>query len=307
MWAADADDGEGTAAGGRGEGANGVASVEVEHVARIAHPTKARQTARMRASSILACTLVTFAVVGLWSTPASARHGGLYLELGTGYGFFDSDEVIVDHDNGDVASSSFAPTLKLGVNLFGWAGVEAEASGHYWGLGADLGGGAYGGGNVRITPLEALTYVIPQDFKLWSPQGDVGWKDRPFDLGVTFGGGYTIVGEDYAYQGSYFQWGLDAKFFVTPNFAIGLDLPFRTPTYQPFRYTNFSEGDGLCTDGGNAYSRAGLTLGLPWPVQPQRPGDEFNASDLSPCTGDPPAASFFAPSFTIAGVFDFGV
>ncbi|MBM4282544.1 MAG: hypothetical protein FJ137_17930 [Deltaproteobacteria bacterium] len=261
----------------------------------------------MRSRSLFASLSVLVAAVALWSQPAAARHGGLYLEMGAGYGVFDSTEVVVDHDNGNVASSSFAPTLKFGVNLFGWAGVEAVASGHYWGLGADLGGGAYGGGNVRLTPLEALTYVIPQDFTLWSPQGEVTWKDRPFDLGVSFGGGYTIIGEDYAYQGSYFQWGIDAKFFVTPNFAIGIDLPFRAPTYQPFRYTNFSEGDGLCTDGKDAFSRSGLAVGFPWPVQPQRPGDEFNAADLSSCSGDPPAASLFTPSFTIAGVFDFGV
>jgi hypothetical protein len=265
---------------------------------------KAGQTAQMRGLRFSACTLVAVVITSLSSSPAAARHGGLYLELGTGYGFFDSTEVVVDDDNGNVASSSFAPTVTLGVNLFGWAGVEAEASGHYWGLGADLGGGAYGGGNVRITPLEALTYVIPQDFRMWSPQGDVGWKDRPFDLGVSFGGGYTIVGEDYAYQGSYFQWGLDAKFFVTPSFAIGIDLPFRTPTYQPFRYTNFSEGDGLCTDGGDAKGRSGFVYP---PSLNRNLGDEFNASDLSGCDGRPPAASFFAPTFTIAGVFDFGV
>ncbi len=304
---ADADDGEGRATRRGRQRADGVAAVEIEHGGRIAHPDKARQTARMRSVSFLPGSLLPLVVVVAWSMPAEARHGGLYLELGTGYGFFDSDEVIVDHDKGQVASSSFAPTLKLGVNLFGWAGVEAVASGHYWGLGADLGGGAYGGGNVRLTPLEVLTYALPADFTMWSPQGEVGWKDRPFDVGVSFGGGYTIVGEDYAYQGSYFQWGLDAKFFVTPNFAVGIDLPFRTPTYQPFRYTNFSEGDGLCTDGEDAFSRGGLAVGFPWPVQPQRPGDEFNATDLSPCDGDPPAASFFAPSFTIAGVFDFGV
>jgi hypothetical protein len=242
----------------------------------------------------------------LWSAPANARHGGLYLELGTGYGLFDTDEVVVDYDEngGGLGESSFAPTLKFGFNLFGWAGLEAQASGHYWGLGSDPGGGAYGGGVVRVTPLEVLSFVIPEDFLMWSPQGDVGWKDRPFDLGISVGGGYTIIGEDFAYQGSYFQWGVDAKFFVTPNFAVGIDLPFRTPQYEPFRYTNFSDGDGLCTDGGDAYGRSGFRYP---PSQNRNLGDEFNATNLSDCDESPPAASFFAPSLTIAGVFDFGV
>jgi hypothetical protein len=266
----------------------------------LAHPSS------LRAVSLLA-VIGSVVAVCLWSTPAAARHGGLYVELGAGYGAFQTDEVIVDYDKqpgGGLAQSSLAPTLKLGLNLFGWGGVEAIASGHYWGLGADLGGGAYGGGVVRLTPLEALKYVIPEDFTMWSPQGNVGWKDRPFDVGVSFGGGYTIIGEDFAYQGSYFQWGFDTKFYITPNFAIGVDIPIRTPTYVPLRYTNFGDGDGLCTNGGKAFGVSGLE----YPASPTRfLGDEFNGRDLSGCDGTPPAATFITPSFTIAGVFDFGV
>jgi hypothetical protein len=261
----------------------------------------------LRRAPHLAPVLFVVGCLGLFgATPAAARHGGLYLELGVGYGLFDTDEVVVDYDKngGGLGQSSFAPTVKLGFNLFGWAGLEAQASGHYWGLGFDPGGGAYGGGVVRVTPLEVLTYLLPKDFQMWSPQGDVGWKDRPFDLGVSVGGGYTIIGEDFAYQGSYFQWGIDAKFFVTPNFAVGIDLPFRTPAYEPFRYTNFSDGDGLCTDGEDAFGRSGFRYP---PSQNRNLGDEFSARDVGDCDGDAPAASFFAPSFTIAGVFDFGV
>jgi hypothetical protein len=190
--------------------------------------------------------------------------------------------------------------VRLGAGEGGRVAARAPRHGPRRQRGARLG---LGGGVVRLTPLEALTYVIPEDFTMWGPQGEVGWKDRPFDVGVSFGGGYTIIGEDFAYQGSYFQWGFDTKFFVTPNFAIGVDIPIRTPTYVPLRYTNFGDGDGLCTQGGKSFGRSGIE----YPASPTRfLGDEFNGRDLSGCDGTPPAATFITPSLTIAGVFDFG-
>ena len=96
-------------------------------------------------------------VVLLASTAAFARNGGLYFELAPSWGFYSSDEVIIEEGNdnfSDVPVASFVPALKLGVNLFGWAGIEAHATGHFWDLENDRGGAAYAGGVVRITPLE---------------------------------------------------------------------------------------------------------------------------------------------------------
>lgn len=244
------------------------------------------------------------------ATPAAARHGGMYLELAPAYGMFLTDDVIVedgDDGSGELGESSFSPGMKLGLNLFGWAGAEAQFAGHFWGVGSDPGGGGYAGGVFRITPLEVLSYLLPADFVL--PQLSVlpagKWADRPFDLGVSIGGGYTIIGEDYAYQGSYFQWGFDLKYFVTPNFALGLDFPFRHTQYQPFRYTDFGDGDGLCTDGAKAFGPSGFETP---PAAGRNFNDEFRSADIeSRCTQSPPSALFFAPAFTIAGVFDFGI
>lgn len=243
--------------------------------------------------------------LSLFSPSASARNGGLYLEFAPSYGFFFTDEVIVDHDNGELGQSSFSPGLKLGLNLFGWAGAEAQFAGHFWGVGRDPGGAGYVGGVFRVTPLEILTYVLPEDVRLPSlvPAGEVNWKNRPFDLGVSVGGGYTIIGEDYAYQGAYFQWGFDFKYFITPNFALGIDLPFRHTMYDPFRYTNYEDGDGLCTDGGKAFDQLGFEI----PVSPNRLGFEYSAQDIGECKGRAPEALFFAPALTISGVFDFGI
>jgi len=244
--------------------------------------------------------------LSLFSPSASARNGGLYLEFAPGYGFMFTDEVVVDFDEegGGLAQSSFSPGLKLGLNLFGWAGAEAQFAGHFWGVGRDPGGGGYVGGVFRATPLEILTYVLPEDVRLPSlvPAGEVNWKNRPFDLGVSIGGGYTIIGEDYAYQGAYFQWGFDFKYFITPNFALGIDLPFRHTMYDPFRYTDYEDARGLCTEGGKA-----VLGGFEVPPSPGTQGVGIQATDIDQCDGPAPEALFFAPALTISGVFDFGI
>ena len=258
---------------------------------------------------VASAVFAVFAVLAA-ASPAAARHGGLYFELAPAYGFFLTDELIVENNDdgsGQFGESSFSPGLKLGVNLFGWAGAEAQFAGHFWGVGGDPGGGGYAGGVFRVTPLEVMSFILPEDFEL--PQMSVTpagkWADRPFDLGISVGGGYTIIGEDYAYQGSYFQWGFDLKYFITPNFALGFDFPFRHALYQPFRYTNYGDGDGLCTDGGKAFGRSGREYP---PSEARALGDEFNSSEIdAACNKPAPEALFFAPAFTITGVFDFGI
>ncbi len=249
--------------------------------------------------------LVTCALAA--SSPALARNGGLYFEFAPGYGMMLSDEVVVDFDDpdGGLAQSSFSPGLKLGLNLFGWAGAEAQFAGHFWGIGRDPGGGGYLGGVFRVTPLEALTYVLPADVEIPSLQGPTNWKNRSFDLGVSVGGGYTIIGEDYAYQGNYFQWGLDFKYFVTPNFAVGIELPFRHINYDPFRYTDYGDAQGYCTDGARAFAPA--EPGVDIPTVPGTQSTGIFAEDMDHCDQPAPQALFDAPALTISGVFDFGI
>jgi hypothetical protein len=251
----------------------------------------------------------------LASESALARNGGLYFELAPSWGFFMTDEVLVDDNEGDpveYATASFVPALKVGVNILGWAGIEAHATGHYWDLDGDPGGGVYAGGVARITPLEILTYVLPDTVEIPSliPAGPVKWKNRPFDIGVSFGGGYTLVGEDYAYQGGYFQWGFDVKFFITPNLAVGLDFPFRHLMYSPFRYADYGDRSGFCTDGGDAYGYIGDTKIEVEPNENRNvyKGVEIKSTEMaSKCKDPAPEALFFAPALTIAGVFDFGI
>lgn len=248
----------------------------------------------------------------LFAGAAHARNGGLYFELAPSWGFYSTDEAIIekgDDNFGAFPVATFVPALKLGVNLFGWAGAEGHVAGQFWDVEGDPGGGGYVGGVFRVTPLEVLTYVLPDDVQVPSlfPPGPVKWRDRPFDLGVSFGGGYSLIGEDYAYQGGYFQWGFDVKWFITPNFAVGLDFPFRHMLYAPVRISNFNDRVGYCTDGKKAY----VPVGSVDVVVPDNAG-EFGpgiplAETTDVCDQAPPAALFIAPALTITGVFDFGV
>lgn len=256
-------------------------------------------------------SLMVLAVL-LAASSASARNGGLYFELAPSWGFYSSDEVVIEEGNDDFGKfpvATFVPALKVGVNLFGWAGAEAHVTGHFWDLEGDPGGAGYVGGVVRVTPLEVLSFALPDTVEVPSlfPPGPVTWRNRPFDLGFSMGGGYTLLGEDYAYQGAYFQWGFDVKWFITPNFAIGLDFPFRHLLYQNFRYANFNERSGYCTDGGDAYFPSGDNK-IEINDNAGETGFQIESSDAdSLCDEAPPAAFFFAPALTITGVFDFGI
>jgi hypothetical protein len=267
----------------------------------------------LRSPGLSALLLLGAALTPLLSSPAHARNGGLYFELAPSWGFYSTDEVIIEEGDdsfGNFPVASFVPALKLGVNLFGWAGAEAHLTGHYWDLEGDPGGAGYVGGVFRVTPLEILTHLLPDTVELPSlfPPGPVKWRDRPFDLGVSFGGGYSLIGEDYAYQGGYFQWGFDIKWFITPNFAVGLDFPFRHMLYAPFRISNFNKREGYCTDGEKAFVPVGNTrVNVPDNAGELGPAiSTSQADDL--CDGAvAPAALFIAPALTITGVFDFGV
>lgn len=255
--------------------------------------------------------LVVLAVL-LSASSASARNGGLYFELAPSWGFYSTEEALIEEGNDSFADfpvATFVPALKLGVNLFGWAGAEAHVTGQFWDLEGDPGGGGYAGGVVRVTPLEVLTYVLPDTVEVPSlfPPGPVTWKNRPFDLGFSMGGGYTLIGEDYAYQGGYFQWGFDVKWFITPNFAVGLDFPFRHMLYQNFRYANFNNRTGYCTDGRDAYVPVGENK-VEVRDDAGEAFDSVESSDADSLCDEPaPAAFFFAPALTITGVFDFGI
>ena len=274
-------------------------------------------------SRVFSAWLLSLSVLALASS-AQARNTSAYFGVDPGYQWYDTTELIIDKDPGTAQAdwtppAGFMPRLRLGFNVSGYGGAEAFIAGHWWGSGDQLGGGGVAGGVLRWNPLEALQ-------KLWAPL-----KNRPVDLGLSFGAGYTLVGEDFAYQGWFLQYGFDLQLYVLPFLAIGFELPIRQMLYQPFRYTNFSGGKrGLCTQGGSAFGKSGREVDRTAvrEVKNSTDGsnigaigvdpntghitsnyilDEKDGSEASSCEGVAPSAWMYSPMFTITFLVDFGV
>jgi len=273
-------------------------------------------------SRIVSAWLLSLSVLTL-AQSAQARNTNVYFGVDPGYEWYDTTEVIIVKDTDTPQSawtppSGFMPRLRLGFNANGYGGAEAFISGHWWGGGDQLGGGGVAGGALRWYPLEALQH-------LWAPL-----KNRPVDLGLSFGAGYTIVGEDFAYQGWFLQYGFDLQIYILPFLAIGFELPIRQMLYQPFRYTNFSGSKrGLCTQGGSAYGNSGREVDRTAVREVKYPDgsnvgaigvdpstghitgnyilDEKDGSEAGNCDGVAPKAWMYSPMFTITFLVDFGL
>ncbi len=265
--------------------------------------------------------------LGVLLAPAArARNTVAYFGIDPGVHWYDTSELIIDKDPStpsadQVPTGGFTPQLRLGFNASGYGGAEAFVSGHWWGSGNQTGGAGVAGGRLRLTPLEIFQY-------LWEPMAS-----RPVDLGLSFGAGYTIAGEDFAYQGWFLEYGFDVNVFIFPFMAVGFQLPIRQLLYAPFRYTNFSNNKGLCTRGGAAFDRDGhevrrdavremnlpdgTNIGMLEVDDPNDPDyvvtgnyilTEVDASEAdSFCGGPGPEAWQVAPMFTITFLVDFGV
>jgi len=256
----------------------------------------------------------------LLAAPSAARNSVVYFGVNPGYHWYDTTELIIDKDSSSLEAEwtptpGFMPELRLGFNVTGYGGAEAFIAGHWWGTGNQTGGGGVTGGLIRLTPLEGLQY-------LWHPLAN-----RFIDLGLSFGAGYTIVGEDFAYQGWFLQYGFDINFFVFPFMAIGFELPIRQMMYAPFRFTHFSDQRGLCTRGGGAYTRDGVEVartsvrsetadGQLTPVEYDADGritknyitGEVAAAEAGDvCTGPAPEVWQYTPMLKITFLVDFGV
>jgi len=253
------------------------------------------------------------------AVPASARNTVAYFGLNPGFEWYDTTELIINKDPNAAAAqlvpgSGFQPELRLGFNVSGYGGLEGFIGGHWWGSSGHYGGGGVAGGLVRVTPLEAFQY-------LWHPLAN-----RFVDAGFSFGAGYTLVGEDFAYQGWFLQYGFDLNFFVFPFLAVGFELPIRQLMYQPFRITHFSQHKGLCTVGGAAYDNAGhqvdrtavrsetdnagnntgelIVNGL---VTKNYILHEYADTEVNQCDGPGPEAWQYTPMLKITFLVDFGV
>lgn len=181
-------------------------------------------------------------------SPASARAAdGLYLRLGAGYGSWDGQELVtVEAGDGEFStgdgccpSGSTALQGRLGYALFGAVAFEGFTLASGWNLGdSDEGGSVFAGGGLRLYPFGIL-----RQLSLMSDD------DLPIDLSIGAGFGYAFTGsDDFAYEGTAFGVDIGLDWMAADWFSVGVGLDTWFPSYDPFAYTSWSGGRGVCLD-----------------------------------------------------------
>ena len=248
-------------------------------------------------------TVFSFLGILMFAGESTARNGNFYFQVAPGYGTYTTEDIVIDK-NGNLPETNFTPNLQMGLNLFGYAGVFGEATAFGWDLASsNIGGGGFLGGGIRVLPLELLQFLWPHvwpDMPLiptaTNPEG-VSWHDRPFELGVYWGLGYHMLGEEYAYEAEYTKLGFDLQYFVTDTFAVGLDFPFYYPTFDAVRITDWEDNRAACVDGASFEFVAPNTY------------RSYNKDQITEdtCSGVPPQGAFNSINLTITMLADFGI
>lgn len=199
-----------------------------------------------------------------------------YIGLNAVHNRISTDDVLmvdgVPPDNG------FGLGIRLGVNIKGYAAPEFNIDAQGQNLfKEERGGFGFVGGGLRLHLLKVAEHWVPE------------LRNRPWDVNIYTGlGGWHLAGQQAsgnrgrAYEGSYTSFQLAAEYHVTPHFSVGLELPWRFPSYKPYVYLDYQEDEAFCFD-----QRNDRILFLP-----RDPDDACKESGS-------PTASFFSPMVTM--------
>ena len=189
--------------------------------------------------------LMLFALTGV-SRPAHAI-SGLYIQLGGGIADYSGTELIIkeeaERDTFPIRDDpeqccpplAVAGSFRLGYSIFGFGGPEFTFIGT--GFNSFGGGGGFIGGGLRLYPLKFFSLV------------GMNVEDFPLDLGVGATFGYTLVGEDFAYTGTFWDVDVTLEYKLTSWLSAGLRLDIILPNFDDFVFTSFSNDRGRCLDG----------------------------------------------------------
>ncbi len=214
---------------------------------------------------------------------------GLYLQLGVGTGSFTGNQLVTQEDpnmdndiplTGDGCCPSAGPAgaLRLGFSLFGYGGPEVLALASGWDIGSNLGGTGFFGGGVRVFPLKFIEL------------GGLDMDGFPIDVGLGAIFGYTVVGKDFAYKGTFWNFDLSVAYMLSDYLSIGAQINVVRPSYDDFVFTDFKNDRGRCLDG------SGNQVG----------GTPIDKGDAA-CSGSGPSTTFLSPQLTVTfhlDVFD---
>ena len=233
-----------------------------------------------------ALTVATFSALLAVAAPAHAGTG-VYTGLSIGYGSFSGSRLVITDDGADrpvsdsntcCPSGGLATEFRLGFSIFDIVAPEFLFVAHGWDLGGEAGGAGWIGGGLRVFPvgLIGLTGLDVTDFQ------------ETVALSFGLGAGYTLVGKDFAYSGSFF--GLDgtAEYMVSEVFSIGARISVLMPSYGDFAWTDYGGDLGRCLD------PSGVQDGTVLPA----------AKGSLSCAGNGPSTTYISPQLSMTFHFD---
>lgn len=242
--------------------------------------------------------LMLLAVALVMVTPNPARAvSGVYIELGGGASFFDTNEMgilttedldlggmtLEQPNNAETPPTSGAATFRLGYSVFGVAGAEFMFVGSGW---RDFeGGGGFIGGGIRLYPLGIFQVLGLLD------------DEFPVDLSVAGGFGYTIVGQDAQYEGTFWSISGGLDYRVTSWFSVGAHIDILLPNYSNFVVTNRSADRGVCLDSTGQISSMSMSVSATGEII----GDE--RGECSDVDGRGPNVTVFVPQLVLTFSF----
>lgn len=239
-----------------------------------------------------ALTLLATVVLTASAGPAEAA-SGLYFQLGLGYGAFSGTELITQEEPGGVngigdfpdmspetccPGPGLATQFRLGWSLFGFAGPEFGLVANGWDLGSDTGGAGFIGGGVRLWPIKFLGLLGLDD------------KDFPLDAGIGVMFGYSLIGKDFAYTGTFWDVDIHVDYKLTSFMSAGIKFDAIFPTLDDFALTSYSNDRGRCLDAGGSQT----IVDQPIPVD----------RDGANCAGRGPQTTFISPQIVFTFHFD---
>jgi hypothetical protein len=220
---------------------------------------------------------------------------GAYMQLGLGYGKMGGSSLYVTKMGddlpvtGDAGLPSAGPvtSLRLGYSLFGFGGAEFGIVGHGWDLGSSTGGAGFVGGGLRAFPLAFISLL------------GLDTADFPIDIGIGGLFGWTILGKDFAYTGTFFDVDLTLEYKFTEWMSVGLKIDIVIPSYADFVYTSYKNNDGRCLDSGGSQVAG----------QPPKPVASDNSGIIKKgsiaCNGSgPPGVNLIAPQLVFTFHWD---
>lgn len=173
------------------------------------------------------------ASIFLLSLPAAAAEGfviGLEAQRGT----WNADPLLLSRQGHIPSSAAHAFTaplheqgtnglnLHLGWNVLGWASLEAVLQSAVWSPfeRSGTGGAGFLGGRATYFPLQHFLS-----------------EDRQWDVGLEFGGGYSIAGgPDYGMDGKYLAGAITGEFYPVAWLSVAAGYRHFVAFYDRFYY-----------------------------------------------------------------------